>query len=104
LFNGEDFSDILGSETGADDEGSGPVTEPTEPIEPTEPTEPAEPSDDQPSDVTNQDPAALLAQVATLFDARLAALSDSPPDEVRAAELLAEIAALLEQVTGLTSP
>jgi len=108
LFNGEDFSDILGSETGADDEGSGPVTEPTEPIEPTEPTEPAdepaEPSDGQPSDVTNQDPAALLAQVATLFDARLAALSDSPPNEVRAAELLAEIAALLEQVTGLTSP
>ena len=91
LFDGEDFSDILGSDL--------PVVEPEEPDDDpgdAGPDAPDEPSD--PSDLTAEE---ILAQVAELFDDRSDALSQTPPDEVRAAQLLEQISDLLRQAAQL---
>ena len=43
----------------------------------------------------------VLAEVASLYDRRQEALTSSPPDEIRAAELLARIGELLATVEEL---
>ena len=91
LFDGEDFSDILGTAEpepepepdpdpdGGEGDGDGDETE-------------------DPGDLTAEE---VLSQVAQLFAERSSVLSQSPPDEVRAAELLEEISALLQQAAQL---
>lgn len=87
LFDGEDFSDILGTAPA--------VEEPEDPADDPD-TEPSEPS--EPSDLTAEE---ILALVSELFDARSRALSSTPPDEVLAAQLLEQISALLEVAAAL---
>ena len=53
---------------------------------------------EDPGDLTAEE---VLSQVAQLFAERSSVLSQSPPDEVRAAELLEEISALLQQAAQL---
>lgn len=92
LFDGEDFSDLL---------GSAPATVDPEP-EPDDGTEPDEGGDDG-DPVTPQTAEELLAEVASLFDQRQDALAETPPNEVLAAQLLARIGELLaeaEQLAG----
>ncbi len=85
LFGGEDFSDILGA--------VGPTVEPEDPDPDTE--------EDPPEDTDPTTAEELLAEVAELFDARQEALSQTPPDEVTAAQLLERIGELLEQAARL---
>jgi len=90
LFDGEDFSDILGTAPAVEepeDTADDPDTEPSEPSEPSEPP-----------DLTAEE---ILVLVSELFDARSRALSSTPPDEVLAAQLLEQISALLEVAAAL---
>ena len=90
LFPGEDFSDILGTAVDVS-----PDTDEPQPDD----------SDDGADDpVPDADPATaeeLLAEVLELFEARQAALSQTPPDEVTAAELLNQIGELLARAAAL---
>ena len=89
LFDGEDFSDILGT--------APVVPEPDDSDPADEGGQDTDPPVD-PSDLTAEE---ILAEVGELFDQRTDALSQSPPDEVRAAQLLEEISALLQQAAQL---
>jgi uncharacterized membrane protein (UPF0182 family) len=82
LFDGEDFSDLLG-----------PVADP-------DPDDGPEPGDDETPPAPST-AAEVLAEVASLYDQRQEALTSSPPDEIRAAELLARIGELLATVEEL---
>ena len=88
LFNGEDFSDILGSiaveipDAPDDGDGDDPGDEPSEPSGPATAEE-------------------LLAEVVELYVARQAALAQTPPNEVLAAELQAQIGELLARAAEL---
>lgn len=88
LFPGEDFSDILGTvppdPDAVDDTDDGT-------------TDDGEPSEPAPSET----PEELLAEVLELYVARQAALAQTPPNEVLAAELQAQIGELLEQAAEL---
>ncbi|MGB1629474.1 MAG: UPF0182 family protein [Acidimicrobiales bacterium] len=92
LFPGEDFSDILGGGVSdipavSDDAeaGGGDDDAPDEPSEPSSATTAEE----------------LLAEVVELYVARQAALAQTPPNEVLAAELQAQIGALLARAAEL---
>ena len=88
LFDGEDFSDLLGAVADPDPE---PAPEPDDGTEPGDDETPPAPST----------AAEVLAEVASLYDQRQEALTSSPPDEIRAAELLARIGELLATVEEL---
>ncbi len=97
LFPGEDFSDILGGAVidiadepdGPDDSDTADADEePSEPLEPSEPSEAATAEE-------------LLAEVVELYVARQAALAQTPPNEVLAAELQAQIGELLARAAEL---
>ncbi len=94
LFPGEDFSDILGGAVidiaDEPDEPDGPDDSDTVDAgdEPSEPLDPSEPS----QAATAEE---LLAEVVELYVARQAALAQTPPNEVLAAELQAQIGELL---------
>jgi uncharacterized membrane protein (UPF0182 family) len=90
LFDGEDFSDLLGPVAVAD-----PDPDPNP-----DPDDGPEPDDDEkpPAPSTAEE---VLAEVASLYDQRQEALTSSPPDEIRAAELLARIGELLATVEEL---
>ena len=88
LFDGEDFSDLLGAVADPDPE---PAPEPDDGPEPGDDEKPPAPST----------AAEVLAEVASLYDQRQEALTSSPPDEIRAAELLARIGELLATVEEL---
>ena len=88
LFDGEDFSDLLGAVADPDPE---PAPEPDDGPEPGDDEKPPAPS-------TAEE---VLAEVASLYDQRQEALTSSPPDEIRAAELLARIGELLATVEEL---
>ena len=88
LFDGEDFSDLLGAVADPDPEPA------------PEPDDGPEPGDDETPPVPST-AAEVLAEVASLYDQRQEALTSSPPDEIRAAELLARIGELLATVEEL---
>ena len=90
LFDGEDFSDLLGPVAVAD-----PDPEPTP-----DPDDGPEPDDDE-KPLAPSTAEEVLAEVASLYDQRQEALTSSPPDEIRAAELLARIGELLATVEEL---
>lgn len=97
LFPGEDFSDILGGAViDIADEPDGPDDSDTADAgdEPSEPLEPSEPS----RAATAEE---LLAEVVELYVARQAALAQTPPNEVLAAELQAQIGELLARAAEL---
>ena len=97
LFPGEDFSDILGGAViDIADEPDGPDVSDTADAgdEPSEPLEPSEPS----RAATAEE---LLAEVVELYVARQAALAQTPPNEVLAAELQAQIGELLARAAEL---
>lgn len=88
LFPGEDFADILGS------------------IAVDIPDAPADGDDDDPGDEPDEPSQAataeeLLAEVLELYVARQAALAQTPPNEVLAAELQAQIGELLARAAEL---
>ena len=90
LFDGEDFSDLLGAVADPD-----PDPEPA-----SEPDDGPKPGDDETTPAPST-AAEVLAEVAPLYDQRQEALTSSPPDEIRAAELLARIGELLATVEEL---
>ena len=90
LFDGEDFSDILGG-------GARPVVEPDD----EDPAQTPEDDPEQPGDPAELTAEEILAEVSELFADRTAALSQSPPNEVEAAQLLEQIAELLERAALL---
>lgn len=97
LFPGEDFSDILGGAViDIADEPDGPDDSDTADAgdEPSEPLDPSEPS----QAATAEE---LLAEVVELYVARQAALAQTPPNEVLAAELQAQIGELLARAAEL---
>ena len=97
LFPGEDFSDILGGAViDIADEPDGPDDSDTADAgdEPSEPLDPSEPS----QAATAEE---LLADVVELYVARQAALAQTPPNEVLAAELQAQIGELLARAAEL---
>lgn len=90
LFSGEDFSDVLGSVPVADTD-----TEPDAGDD--EPTDDGEPADPVGPETAEE----LLAEVLELYAARQAALAQTPPNEVLAAELQAQIGELLARAAEL---
>ena len=92
LFDGEDFADIFGAAS----------VVPVEPVDGADETDTGETVDETDDDgeapLPVGSPEAVLAEVARLFDARQDALAASPPNEVRAAELLEEIGNLLDLI------
>ena len=94
LFDGEDFSDLLGAVAAADPD---PDPEP-DPEPAPDPDDGPEPDEKPPAPSTAEE---VLAEVASLYDQRQEALTSSPPDEIRAAELLARIGELLATVEEL---
>ncbi len=84
MFDGADFSDILGATpTGVVDDDD--VAEEPDP-------------DETPDDSGPVTPEAILAEIARLFASRDAALAEDPPNRVEAATLEDQIAALLAEV------
>ena len=63
-----------------------------------DPDDGPEPDEKPPAPSTAEE---VLAEVASLYDQRQEALTSSPPDEIRAAELLARIGELLATVEEL---
>ena len=91
LFPGEDFSDILGAVVpGTIDEQ--PVDEP--PVD--EDDDAGSGDEGDPVDPSTAEE--ILSQVLELYRARQEALSQTPPDEVAAAELLNRIGELLARI------
>ncbi len=87
LFPGENFDDILGSAYAVDRSS------------PTEGKGGSDPADRDPSDPGGPPAGAeqVLVDIAALFAARDAALAESPPDRVAAAEILDQISVLLSR-------
>ncbi len=89
LFDGEDFSDLLGSvPTSADDE-------------PTDGDAGDDDSGADPPDDIERTADELLAEIVDLFDAHDAALAQDPPDRLEAARLLDRISELLQEAEAL---
>jgi uncharacterized membrane protein (UPF0182 family) len=88
LFPGEDFSDILGGATAN-------IPEVPVPVEADDPGD--EPSEPSPA-ITAEE---LLAEVVELYVARQAALAQTPPNEILAAELQFQIGELLARAAEL---
>jgi uncharacterized membrane protein (UPF0182 family) len=88
LFPGEDFSDILGGATAN-------IPEAPAPVEADDPGD--EPSEPSPA-ITAEE---LLAEVVELYVARQAALAQTPPNEILAAELQFQIGELLARAAEL---
>ncbi|MEM9201376.1 MAG: UPF0182 family protein [Actinomycetota bacterium] len=93
LFDGEDFSDILGGVVPAVDPEPDATDDGDDDLDPAEPANPSDPAVETAEEI--------LARLSQLYDDRLDALSQTPPNEVRAAQLLEEIAELLEQASQL---
>ena len=98
LFDGADFSDVLG----ATPDGRGDAADDDTDDGSDDGSDDGEDTDDE--DTTTTDTSeSLLAQIIEMFEARDAALAEDPPDRVTAATLLDQIAELLERAAQLDS-